>query len=60
MTWAVTVMPTAEKQLTRIPNPDKGRILDAIAALERVLRGGMSALWRAGRTIGCVWENGVF
>ena len=34
MMWTVTVMPTAEKQLARIPNPDKGRILAAIVALE--------------------------
>ena len=27
------VMPSAEKQLARIPNPDKGRILAAITAL---------------------------
>lgn len=39
MTWAVTVMPTAEKQLARILNPDKERILAAIAALEEGIEG---------------------
>ena len=32
-------MPSAEKQLARIPNPDKGRILAAIAALEEDIEG---------------------
>ena len=32
-------MPSAEKQLARIPNPDKGRILAAIAALEEGIEG---------------------
>lgn len=39
MMWTVTVMPTAEKQLARIPNPDKGRILAAIVALEDGIEG---------------------
>lgn len=32
-------MPSAEKQLARIPNPDKGRLLAAIAALEEGIEG---------------------
>ena len=32
-------MPSAEKQLARIPNPDKGRILAAIAALGEGIEG---------------------
>lgn len=39
MIWTVTVMPSAEKQLARIPNPDKERLLAAIAALEEGIEG---------------------
>jgi len=34
MIWSVMVMPVAEKQLARMSNPDRGRILAAIAALQ--------------------------
>ena len=53
-------MPSAEKQLARIPNPDKGRILAAIAALEEGIEGGISARCQGGRIIGCAWGNGAF
>ena len=44
MQWQVTVQPSVEKQLARIPNPDRGRILRAIEALSDDLTGDVRPL----------------
>ena len=44
MQWQVTVQPSVEKQLVRIPNPDRGRILRAIEALSDDLTGDVRPL----------------
>ncbi|WP_298779883.1 hypothetical protein [uncultured Fretibacterium sp.] len=40
----MTVQPSVEKQLARIPNPDRGRILRAIEALSDDLTGDVRPL----------------
>ena len=44
MEWSVTVQPSVEEQLARIPNPDRGRILRAIEALSNDLSGDVRPL----------------
>ena len=44
MSWNVITAPSAKKRIAKIPQPEQGRILDAIAKLKDGPSGDMKAL----------------